>query len=132
LIEGKKTKFILYASAAAFALNLGLNLWWIPIMGMYGAAYATLLAYGAETVLTYFYAQRVFFLPYEWQRMLAPLALLAVAIGLSQFSWKGYVHALMTLGICLSTVIMVWLFAGKIARQIFKLVLDKKLIQDFN
>jgi len=124
LIEGKKTKFILFASATAFTLNLALNLWWIPILGMYGAAYATLVAYGAEALLTYFYAQRVFFLPYDWQRMFAPLVLLAVAIGLSQFSWKGYVHILITLGILLSTGIMVWLLVGKTAGQIFKLALS--------
>jgi hypothetical protein len=57
---------------------------------------------------------------------LAALALLAIALGLSQFSWKGYVHTLMTLGMLLSTATMVWFFDGKTARQIFKLALKAK------
>jgi O-antigen/teichoic acid export membrane protein len=126
LLEAKKTKFILVASAAAFFLNLALNLWWIPLLGMYGAAYATLVAYGVEALVMYFYAQRAFFLPYNWRRMFAALALLATALGLSQFGWKGYVHSLMTLAVLLSTSAMVWFFGGKTARQIFKLALNTK------
>jgi O-antigen/teichoic acid export membrane protein len=126
LMEGKRTKFILVASAAAFLLNLALNLWWVPLLGMYGAAYATLVAYGAEALVMYFYAQRIFFLPYDWRRMFAALALLAIALGLSQFSYRGYVHTLMTLGVLLSTATMVWFFGGKTAGQIFKLALNGK------
>jgi len=120
LMEAKKTKFIFFASAAAFALNLALNLWWVPLLGMYGAAYATLVAYGAEALLTYFYAQRVFFLPYNWGRIFAALSLLAVVIALSQFNWRGYVHMFETIGTLLSTMTMVWFFGGKTVGQIFK------------
>jgi O-antigen/teichoic acid export membrane protein len=126
LMEGKKTKFILFASAAAFALNLALNLWWVPLLGMYGAAYATFVAYGGEALLTYFYAQRVFFLPYEWGRIFAALSLLAVVIGVSQFNWRGYVHMLATIGTLLSTMTMVWFFGGRTVGQIFKHVLNGK------
>jgi O-antigen/teichoic acid export membrane protein len=128
LMEGKKTKFILFASTAAFVVNLALNFWWIPLLGMYGAAYATLVAYAVEALLTYLYAQRVFFLPYEWTRIFAALALLALTLGLSQFNWKGNVHALMTLGIWLSTATMVWMFTGKGKNpgQILKLALSGK------
>jgi O-antigen/teichoic acid export membrane protein len=126
LLQGKRTKFIFLTSAAAFLLNLALNIWWIPRLGMYGAAYATLVAYGAEAVLMYFYAQRVFFLPYDWRRMLPALVLLAIAIGLSQFSWKSYIHALMTLGMLLSTATMVWFVGGQTAGQVVKLVLHRK------
>jgi O-antigen/teichoic acid export membrane protein len=127
LLQSKRTKFIFVVSAAAFFLNLALNIWWIPRLGMYGAAYATLVAYGSEALLMYFYAQRVFFLPYDWRRIFTALALLAVAIGLSQFSWKGYIHALITLGMLLSTATMVWFFGGKTAGQIFKLALNGKM-----
>jgi len=126
LLEGKKTKFIVVASAAAFFLNLALNLWWVPLLGMYGAAYATLVAYGAEALVMYFYAQRIFFLPYDWRRMFAALALLAIALGLSQFSWNDSVRTLITLGMLLTTATMAWLFGGKSAGQILKLALNGK------
>jgi O-antigen/teichoic acid export membrane protein len=121
LLEGKKTKFIVITSATAFTLNLTLNMWWIPRLGMYGAAYATLVAYGAEALLMYYYAQRVFFLPYDLRRMFTALALLSVALGLSQFNWPGYVHALLTMGVLLSTATMVWSSLGKTTGQLVKL-----------
>jgi O-antigen/teichoic acid export membrane protein len=124
LLEAKKTKFILVASATAFFFNLALNLWWIPLLGMYGAAYATLVAYGIEALLMYFYACRVFSVPYDWRRIFVALALLAAALGLSQLSLKGYVHILITLGILLSTVTMVWFFGGKSVGQMFKLAVN--------
>jgi O-antigen/teichoic acid export membrane protein len=113
LLESKRTKFIVAASAAAFGLNLALNLWWIPRLGMYGAAYATFVAYGAEAILTYYYAQRVFFLQYDWRRIFAILALFALSLGLSQFGWRAYIHAFMTLGILLTAAAIVWFSGGQ-------------------
>jgi O-antigen/teichoic acid export membrane protein len=127
LLEGKKTKFIVAASSVAFVLNLGLNLWWIPRLGMYGAAYATLVAYGAEALLMFYYAQRVFYLSYDWLRVFAALTLFALALGLSQFNWNAFTHALMTLGILLITATMVWFSGGKRTGEIFELALNGKI-----
>ncbi|HYX69144.1 MAG TPA: oligosaccharide flippase family protein [Terriglobales bacterium] len=86
-LQGKRTQFILFASLVAFAVNLALNLWWIPIWGMYGAAYATTAAYALEAVLMYIYAQRIFPLPYDRWRMLAALAVFGGALALTQRAW---------------------------------------------
>jgi O-antigen/teichoic acid export membrane protein len=126
LMEGKRTKFIVVASSIAFVLNLALNFWWIPSMGMYGAAYATLVAYGAEALLMYFYAQHVFYLPYDWGRMAGALTVFALALGLSQFSWNAYLHGVLTLGMLLIAAAMVWFAGGKRTVELFEVVLNEK------
>jgi O-antigen/teichoic acid export membrane protein len=126
LLEGKKTKFIAIVSGVAFALNLVLNFWWIPRLGMYGAAYATLLAYGVEALLMYRYAQRVFRLPYDWPRVVVALAWFAIALGLSQFKWSGSIHALITLVVLAITSLMVWFSGGKRVHEMLLLALDWK------
>lgn len=50
----KKTTFISFASIAAAALNVLLNLIFIPIYGYVAAAYTTLIAYVFYTVLHYY------------------------------------------------------------------------------
>jgi O-antigen/teichoic acid export membrane protein len=126
LMEGKRTKFIVVASSVAFVLNLALNFWWIPGMGMYGAAYATLVAYGAEALLMYFYAQHVFYLRYDWGRMAGALTLFALALGLSQLSWNAYLHSVLTLGMLLIAAAMVWFSGGKRTVQLFEVALNEK------
>jgi O-antigen/teichoic acid export membrane protein len=126
LLEAKRTKFIVVASAVAFVLNIGLNFWWIPRLGMYGAAYATLGAYGAEALLMYYYAQRVFRLSYDWQQISAALTLFALALALSQFTWNTSAHAMITVAMLLSTATMVWFSVGRRAGEIFWLALNGK------
>lgn len=46
IIEGRYAQ-TLYASLIGIAVNVGLNLWWIPLYGATGAALATVLSYGA-------------------------------------------------------------------------------------
>jgi len=42
-----------WVSLIGAALTVGLNIWWIPIMGYMGSAWATLACYAAMTVLSY-------------------------------------------------------------------------------
>ena len=47
-------------SFVAFAFNTALNFALIPRWGMYGAAYATIVAYVIEALVMYFVAQRLY------------------------------------------------------------------------
>jgi O-antigen/teichoic acid export membrane protein len=84
-VQAKATRYILYSSAIAASANLALNLWWIPRWGMYGAAYATLAGYAIEAALMYFFAQRIFPLPYDRKRIVAGLVIFALVLTVSQF-----------------------------------------------
>lgn len=84
-IQAKATRYILYASSTAAAVNLALNIWWIPKWGMYGAAYATLAGYAIEAAGMHFFAQRIFPLPYDGKRIAAALLIFALVLALTQF-----------------------------------------------
>ncbi|WP_036218260.1 lipopolysaccharide biosynthesis protein [Calidithermus chliarophilus] len=57
----------IWVVGAAALLNLILNLWWIPIFGLLGAAYATLFAYLLALLLSSALGRRVFVLPIPYQ-----------------------------------------------------------------
>ena len=55
---------------------------------MYGAAYATLVAYVIEALAMYFLAQRSFRLEYDLFLVSAALGVFAMALSVSQVHWK--------------------------------------------
>lgn len=60
---------LLWVTAPAALLNLILNLWLIPPLGITGAAYATLLSYAVGCVLSAYLGRRHFPLPWPWRDM---------------------------------------------------------------
>ncbi|MEP7225725.1 MAG: oligosaccharide flippase family protein [Gemmatimonadales bacterium] len=75
----ERTKVIPVVTLTAGLLNVGLNLWLVPIYGIMGAAWTTMISYGVMAVLVWIIAQRVYPFPYEWTRM---LRLVGVALAL--------------------------------------------------
>jgi len=60
---GYSTVGLIWAGMGAAVVNLCFNLWWIPIFGPSGAAYAAVAGYGVGLLLSYFFGRRVFRLP---------------------------------------------------------------------
>ncbi len=60
---GRNTVPQMSVTVVAIALNVGLNLWWIPVFGIVGAAYATIAAYAVALVLSAIAGLSVFRLP---------------------------------------------------------------------
>ncbi len=54
LIAESYLKLSLLRTAFGAIVNIGLNLWWIPLYGIKGAAYASLIAYAAATFFILF------------------------------------------------------------------------------
>ncbi|MGI9104584.1 MAG: lipopolysaccharide biosynthesis protein [Terriglobales bacterium] len=71
---------IVWISAVAFAVNLGLNFALIPRYGLYGAAWATLAGYAVEAVLCMAMSQRLYPIPLQWSKLAFALAVLASAL----------------------------------------------------
>jgi len=69
-----KTKYMNYSIIAAITLNVGLNLWLIPLFGMIGAAWASFLSYVILAVINLVINLQLWYIPYEYRR-LAKLAL---------------------------------------------------------
>lgn len=66
LVLAKKTKVIASIWVASALLNLGLNLIFIPVFGILGAAITTFLAYFFSLALIYFLASRELKFTIEW------------------------------------------------------------------
>jgi len=87
-LHARKTQFVWVVSIVALTVNLVLNFAWDPKWGMYGAAWATTLAYAVEGLLMYLYAQRVYKLPVNGRRILTALAIFCGLLALTQVSFS--------------------------------------------
>lgn len=65
----KKTGFLPIAVGVGAIINIGMNFVLIPIYGYWAAAWATFAAYLVNSVVIYFYAIKIYPLPYEWKRI---------------------------------------------------------------
>jgi len=74
----KKTFAMPAITLCAAALNIGLNLLWIPAHGMMGAAYATVVAFAVLFGLTHLVAQKYYTIPYEYGKLLRLVLLVGV------------------------------------------------------
>jgi len=79
-----RTKFGAYISVFGALVTLGLNFALIPIISYQGSAIATLAAYGSMMLLSYFFGQRNYAVPYDVKRIGGYL-LLATAFSVLSF-----------------------------------------------
>ncbi|MEO5895884.1 MAG: polysaccharide biosynthesis C-terminal domain-containing protein [Vicinamibacterales bacterium] len=70
----KNTRFYPASTAIGAAVNLGLNLWWIPRYGIIGAAWATGAAYAVQASIAFVLSQRYYPISYEHGRIARVLA----------------------------------------------------------
>lgn len=85
----KKTQYLPAITVAGAGVNVGLNFALIPVLGMMGAALATLFAYAAMAAILYVTVQRVYPVEYEWRR----LGLLGVA-GAVSYGMYWFTHGM--------------------------------------
>lgn len=107
-LHARKTQFVWLVSIVALTVNLALNFAWDPKWGMYGAAWATTLAYGVEGLLMYLYGQRVYRLPLNSGRILTALAILSALVALTQASFLGRTQSLVLGCVFTLSMILFW------------------------
>ncbi len=66
----KKTVLLPFITAASAAVCILVNLWLIPVLGMYGAATASVSAYAVMVTGLYLAGRRYYPIPYEYIRLL--------------------------------------------------------------
>ena len=88
IMQARRTTLIMGASFVALLGNTALNFALIPRWGMYGAAYATLIAYVVEALVMYLFAQRAFRLDYDLRRSFAAMGIFAAVLVVTQVRWK--------------------------------------------
>lgn len=112
----KKTKPIPYITGLAAAVNIGLNLLFIPRFGMMGAAVATLLAYISMATALFVVSRRMYLIQYETQRILkiASAAAIVFAANFVLSSSRGSVE------FALKSLLMVLFFALLVVFRFFQ------------
>jgi O-antigen/teichoic acid export membrane protein len=72
----KRTYIVAPITILAAIINIGLNILWIPDYGMMGAAYATLISFLIQSILILIFAQKTYYIPYEYINLIIITALL--------------------------------------------------------
>lgn len=83
LIE-KKTKYLAYINSSNAVIVIGLNFLLIPKYGVYGAAFATLIAFTYKAIATYWLGNRYYSIHFEFARI-AHLLLASVSLFMISF-----------------------------------------------
>jgi O-antigen/teichoic acid export membrane protein len=109
VVQARRTQWLMLVSFVAFAINTALNFALIPRWGMYGAAYATIVAYVVEVLMMYFVAQRLYPISYDLRRIFASTGVFVVALVATQMNWSGG-HRVPVL--IFAAVVCLSLFAG--------------------
>ncbi len=65
----KKTMYLLPTALAGSVSNVALNFLLIPVFGIMGAAYATLIGYAAVAISLYIVVQKFYYIEYEFTRI---------------------------------------------------------------
>ncbi|WP_438317038.1 lipopolysaccharide biosynthesis protein [Candidatus Caldatribacterium sp. SIUC1] len=82
---GRRTVEQIWVVGSAAVLNLILNLWWISIWGIIGAAYATFAAYFLALILSILLGRRVFQIPVprlDWLKITLACIPMALVLGM--------------------------------------------------
>jgi O-antigen/teichoic acid export membrane protein len=117
-LHARKALFVWLVSILALIANLALNFAWDPKWGMYGAAWATTVAYAVEGLLMYVYAQRVYALPVKGRRLLIVVGVLCGLLAITQLSLPDGMQTLATVAAC---VLSLTLFLGMGRRDLVSL-----------
>jgi O-antigen/teichoic acid export membrane protein len=130
VMQAKKANILTAITFIAFVVNIVLNLWLIPIGGMYGAAYATLAAFGVEAVLTYAYAQRVYSWPHSRLHLTLTTAMVGGMLVLTQLPWSTPTRPVALLVALLIAYGVLWLLGGRNLIQTAKLLWARQVAQE--
>jgi len=92
-----RNMFGAYITLAGAAITIALNIWWIPIFGYTGAAWATFICYAFMMVISYTRGRKYYPVPYARKKLLAYLAVSTLLYLLHELiamqlnrGWEGY------------------------------------------
>lgn len=104
----------------AAILNIGFNLWLIPLYGILGAAYATFLSYFSLPIIAWLVARRYLKVDYEWSRVISvSLIVFVTCVTLYQVS-EYFSSDIFNVMLCATTVFCAYLIIT------FRISLSKK------
>ena len=81
----KKMKTLMYIVIFGALLNIVLNYFLVPIMGIYGACYATIISFIFIGATKYLFARNYFFINWNWKNINLVIIILCSVYALSLF-----------------------------------------------
>lgn len=91
----EKTKYFPLVTGFGAVVNIVVNIILIPVMGILGAALATLFAYMAMSISLFFISQKYYEVQYEYSRIIKILSLLIVSCCLYYLVYFNYEFTLL-------------------------------------
>ena len=86
-----KTKYGAYITLLGAAITIILNIYWIPIYGYLGSAYATLICYFVMAIVCYIYGQKYFKVPYNINIILKYI-LIVLGVSILSYMLERYIQ----------------------------------------
>ena len=84
-----KTRYGMYFSILGAGLTIVLNIFLIPVIGFMASAYATVVAYGVMMLISYFYGQKYYHIPYNVSRISLYLVVASASALLSFYFFRA-------------------------------------------
>lgn len=112
-LHARKAQFIWVVSIVSLVANVALNFIWDPKWGMYGAAWATTVAYASEGLMMYIYAQRVYPLSVKGTRLLLVIGIFCALLILTQQQYQTGVRMLVEGGSCALGLLLLWIMGRR-------------------
>lgn len=85
-----KTRYGMYFSILGAGLTIVLNIFLIPVIGFMASAYATVVAYGVMMLISYFYGQKYYHIPYNVSRISLYLVVATAGALLSFYFFRAH------------------------------------------
>ena len=86
-----------WITIAGAVITVVLNIWWIPLFGYTGSAWATFICYSFMMIISYVLGQKHYSIPYPWKKLSAYI-LIAVVLYLVQLTLGKYlIHNMLVL-----------------------------------
>jgi O-antigen/teichoic acid export membrane protein len=94
----KKTVWLPIATGIAAIVNIILTFVLVPILGIYGGAWATFIAYAVSAIILWYISSRLYPIPYEWSRLLGTAIVTVMLFGIASiFETSGWMNLFIVL-----------------------------------
>lgn len=112
-----KTRYGMYLSLVGAIITIVFNLVMIEKIGFIASAWATLIAYGTMMIMSYYFGQKYYAVPYHLKSILSYLAL---AIGLSIIALNTNANYYLNTGLVLVFLGLVFILEKRELKQLLK------------
>lgn len=109
-----------WITIAGAVITIILNIWWIPIFGYTGSAWATFICYAFMMIISYLLGQKHYRIPYAWKKLAAYLLIAVILYGVQLVVSWWVENAILLSGAGLVLMIFYGLLILKTERKEFR------------